>query len=160
MAVKNRINEMGNDQRSSKITGDFGRIAVMHWLSKHGYHVAKVDFTGIDLIAYNRKTKERLGIVVKTCSYPCGKSGISVALPARKDVFDACAAFACMPYIVLIVDTAQKHNKVKFYLLPWSEMANIRIKGEKKCWLIKNKFIEQNKTNPKIKKIVFSFGQE
>jgi len=32
---------------------DFGESLVLYWLSKHGFECAKVDHTGIDLIANN-----------------------------------------------------------------------------------------------------------
>src|SRR5262249_20687715 len=37
--------------RHSKIAGDFAEALVLYWLSKYGYECARVDHTGIDLIA-------------------------------------------------------------------------------------------------------------
>ena len=37
--------------RHAKITGDFGEAAVLYYLSSSGFECARVDHTGIDLIA-------------------------------------------------------------------------------------------------------------
>lgn len=54
--------------RHSKITGDFAEALVLYWLSKHGFECARVDHTGIDLIARNPHTAELMGISVKSRS--------------------------------------------------------------------------------------------
>jgi len=60
--------EMLRSSRHSKITGDFGEALVLYWLSKHGFECARVDHTGIDLIARNPRTGEVMGISVKSRS--------------------------------------------------------------------------------------------
>jgi len=52
--------------RHSKIAGDFGEHLILYWLSKYGFECARVDHTGIDLIARNPKTRELMGISVKS----------------------------------------------------------------------------------------------
>jgi hypothetical protein len=52
--------------RHSKIAGDFGEALVLYWLSKHGFECARVDHTGLDLIARNPNTEEVMGISVKS----------------------------------------------------------------------------------------------
>jgi hypothetical protein len=54
--------------RHSKITGDFAESLILYWLSKYGFESAKVDHTGIDLIARNTVTNEVMGISVKSRS--------------------------------------------------------------------------------------------
>jgi len=44
--------------RHSKITGDFAEALVLYWLSRSGFECARVDHTGIDLIARNPDTNE------------------------------------------------------------------------------------------------------
>src|ERR1043166_5110523 len=51
--------------RHWKITGDFAEGLILYWLSKSGYECARVDHTGIDLIAADPEGKHRMGISVK-----------------------------------------------------------------------------------------------
>ncbi|MEW6067034.1 MAG: hypothetical protein AB1610_01865 [Nitrospirota bacterium] len=37
--------------RHSKITGNFAESLILYWLSKYGFECAKVEHTGIDIIA-------------------------------------------------------------------------------------------------------------
>ena len=145
-------------KRHSKITGDFGETMVMYWLSKYGYDVARVDFTGIDLIAYNRKTKERLGITVKARSRMEGKSESHINLPKEKEVFRACESFGCKPYLAVIVDTVDVFNKIRLYLLPWTEMRKLHARGGNRSWGMKKSQIERYENNQKIKKITFDYN--
>ncbi|MCD4737329.1 MAG: hypothetical protein K8R53_14895 [Bacteroidales bacterium] len=45
----------------------------MYWLSKYGFECAKVDYTGIDLIARNQHNNELMEISVKSRSRNEGK---------------------------------------------------------------------------------------
>jgi Holliday junction resolvase-like predicted endonuclease len=58
--------DIEKSSRHPKIIGSLGEHLVCNWLSRSGFEVAVVDHTGIDVIAYNPKTKERLGITVKS----------------------------------------------------------------------------------------------
>lgn len=66
--------------RHQKTIGHFGEYLVCNWLSRSGFEVEVVDHTGIDIIAYNPSTKERLGITVKSRTRNPGKEGVSVTL--------------------------------------------------------------------------------
>lgn len=92
--------------RHSKITGDFGEALVLYWLSKHGFECARIDHTGIDLIARDLGSDRVLGISVKSRSRSEGQEGKHLNL--RKDHFEkieaACAAFDCTPYIAIVAD--------------------------------------------------------
>jgi Holliday junction resolvase-like predicted endonuclease len=98
--------------RHSKIIGNLGEHLVCNWLSRSGFEVAVVDHTGIDVIAYNPKTKERLGITVKSRTRNPGKERSSVNIfrqnkkeNDRKKVIDACKAFNCKPWIAIYAET-------------------------------------------------------
>lgn len=54
--------------RHSKITGDFAENLILYWLSRYGFECAKVDHTGIDLLAKNLKNGELMGVSVKSRS--------------------------------------------------------------------------------------------
>lgn len=92
--------------RHSKITGDFAEHLTLYWLSKYGFECAKVDHTGIDLIARNPHTKELMGVSVKGRSRKDGRDGEGLLI--RNETFPkvdaACKAFACKPYFALVID--------------------------------------------------------
>ena len=48
--------------RHQKIIGQFGESLICNWLSRSNFEVSIVDHTGIDIIAYNRKSGKRLGV--------------------------------------------------------------------------------------------------
>ena len=93
--------------RHAKITGDFGEALILYWLSKYGFECANVDHTGIDLIASNRRTKEVMGISVKSRCRLAGREDEYLRIPG--DDFDkakaACDAFHCVPYFAIVIDT-------------------------------------------------------
>lgn len=100
--------EISKSSRHSKITGDFGEALVLYWLSKHGFECARIDRTGIDLIARNPHTSEVMGISVKGRSRNPGKEDTTVRI-AKEDLQkaqEACIAFDCVPYFAIIVDAA------------------------------------------------------
>lgn len=102
---------MEKSSRHAKITGDFGEALVLYWLSRSGFECARVDHTGIDLIAKRPRSDERLGISVKTRSRLPGKEAESVNIGRPRDfkkVDDACNAFQCVPYFAIVVDAAQR----------------------------------------------------
>jgi len=53
--------DIEKSSRHQKIIGNLGENLVCNWLSRSGLEVTIVDHTGIDIIAYNPRTKERLG---------------------------------------------------------------------------------------------------
>lgn len=101
--------DMKKSSRHSKITGDFGEAIVLYWLSKHGFECAKVDHTGIDLIARHPTTNERLGISVKSRSRYAGTEKTDVGVPAGnfKKAEKACEAFGLTPYFAFVVDAPE-----------------------------------------------------
>src|SRR5258708_29820396 len=98
---------MEKSTRHSKITGDFAEMLVLYWLSKSGYECARVDHTGIDVIACSKDGSERMGISVKARSRYDGTEQVSVNLPP--DGFEkarqACVSFGCIPYYAIVVDS-------------------------------------------------------
>jgi hypothetical protein len=100
------MNREDKSTRHSKIAGDFGETLVLYWLSKNRFECAKVDHTGIDLIARNPHTREVMGISVKSRTRSEGTEKERVNLPTGD--FDkieaACLAFNCAPYIAVVVD--------------------------------------------------------
>ncbi len=102
---------MEKSTRHAKITGDFGEAVVLYWLSRSGFECARVDHTGIDLIAKRPRSEERLGISVKTRSRAPGTETDSVNIGQPRDlarVVEACSAFQCVPYFAVVVDAAPR----------------------------------------------------
>jgi hypothetical protein len=102
--------------RHAKLTGDFGEALVLYWLSKYGFECARVDHTGIDLIARNPHNDELMGISVKSRCRTSGKEENEVRVPRQEftKTSAACAAFGCQPYFALVVDAA---NTIRCFLL-------------------------------------------
>lgn len=100
--------QLSKSSRHSKITGDFAESLVLYWLSKYGFECARVDHTGIDLIARNPHTMEVMGISVKCRSRNQGKEDTNVSVTADnfEKVGAACASFGCVPYFAIVVDAA------------------------------------------------------
>jgi Holliday junction resolvase-like predicted endonuclease len=98
--------EIKKSSRHSKITGDFAEGLVLYWLSKHGFESARIDHTGIDLIARNPVTNELMGISVKSRSRYKGteKESLGISNDNFKKIEEACQTFGCKPYFALLVD--------------------------------------------------------
>jgi Holliday junction resolvase len=100
------IVEINKSTRHSKITGDFAEGLILYWLSKHGFECARVDHTGLDLIARNPHTKQLMGISVKSRSRNVGTESTTVRIDRDNvaKLSDACKAFGCKPYFAVVVD--------------------------------------------------------
>lgn len=103
--------------RHSRITGDFAEALVLYWLSKHGFECARVDHTGIDLIAKHPRLPERMGISVKSRSRNpgTGTSNLAIEKEHLKKCELACMAFGCTPWFAIVVDADQK---IEVYIVP------------------------------------------
>jgi len=124
-----KMHDIMKSTRHSKITGDFAEALVLYWLSRDGFECARVDHTGIDLIARNRHSNEYMGISVKSRSRYAGTESESVNLPpdgfvkARK----ACEAFGdCVPYYAIVVDGS---NAIRCFLLSLGHLESLIGKG-------------------------------
>jgi Holliday junction resolvase-like predicted endonuclease len=91
--------QISKSSRHSKIVGSFGEQLVCNWLSRSGFEISIVDHTGIDIIAYNKALKQRLGISVKSRTRGRGKESESVNVfqrpRDREHLLAACGAFGC-----------------------------------------------------------------
>ncbi len=61
--------------RYSSVIGNYGEVLVRNWLLRSDFRVIPVDYIGIDLIAYNPSTGERMGISVKSRGRETAKKG-------------------------------------------------------------------------------------
>lgn len=106
--------DIDKSSRHQKIIGDFGENLICNWLSRSGWEVILVDHTGIDIIAHNPSTRQRLGITVKSRTRNVGKERTHVNIFSyrqgkndRQKLLDACQAFACEPWIAAYVETSK-----------------------------------------------------
>jgi hypothetical protein len=103
--------QISKSSRHSKIMGDFGEHLVCNWLSRSGFEVSIVDHTGIDIIAYNKALKRRLGISVKSRTRDSGKETESVTVfqtpRDREHLLAACEAFGCDAWLAIYVESEE-----------------------------------------------------
>jgi hypothetical protein len=104
--------EINKSTRHQKIIGDYGEALVCNWFSRSGFEVTIVDHTGIDVVAYNPKTRERFGVTVKSRTRDKGREVSSVNILSknksdRQKLNEACKAFACEPWIAIFVESTQ-----------------------------------------------------
>lgn len=141
--------------RHSKITGDFAEALVMYWLSKYGFECARVDHTGIDLIARNPHTTKVMGISVKSRSRNTGTERTHVRIDAGdfEKVSAACDAFGCKPYFAIVVDAA---SSILSYILSLEHLLELHPIGQTSCsWSMSKKWLERYATDPEIKRFSF-----
>jgi Holliday junction resolvase-like predicted endonuclease len=153
--------EKTSSSRHAKITGDFGEALILYWLSRDGFECARVDHTGIDIIAQNPYTHELMGISVKSRSRLRERSDEeSVTIP--NDNFDkarkACEAFRCVPYFAFVVDAKNKKT-VKAFIISMQhllEMFPNRRVGS--YWQMTRQHLEKYARDPEIKSFTFTAG--
>jgi hypothetical protein len=143
---------MDKSTRHSKITGDFAETLVLYWLSKYGYECARVDHTGIDLIACSKDGSERMGISVKARSRYDGTEQESINL--SPDGFDkarqSCRSFGCVPFYAILVDSV---GGIRCFLLPLDHLEKIATgKGDGvRYWPMGESFLNDCRDEPKIR---------
>jgi len=106
--------QIEKSSRHQHIIGKFGEYMLRNWLSRSGFEVAIIDHTGLDIVAYNPRTKKRLGITVKSRTRNIGKEATQVNIFSyregkndRQKLIDACVSFDCEPWIAVYVETVQ-----------------------------------------------------
>lgn len=143
---------MKKSTRHSKITGDFAEALVLYWLSKHGHECARVDHTGIDLIARDPRDPNVMGISVKCRSRYDGTEKKALNLPA--DGFDkarrACKAFRCVPHYAIVVDGAE-FIRCFVLLLDHLEQVAGGAKGGTRYWQMNERCLAEYQADPLIK---------
>lgn len=148
--------KLNKSSRHSKITGDFGEALVLYLLSRHGFECARVDHTGIDLIARRPNSREVLGISVKSRSRQVGTENTHLALPHEGFIKAqaACDAFGCVPYVALVIDAGEK---LRVFLLSLCHLRKLFQGGRKvSAWQMSESFLRKYYSDPNIKIFEFS----
>lgn len=148
--------KINKSTRHAKITGDFGETLVLYWLSKYGFECARVDHTGIDIIAKNPHTPEVMGISVKSRSRNEGAEDDYVSIP--NDNFDkaneACDAFGCTPYFAIVVDAG---DILRGFILPMEHLLAISPMGKTAAgWKMTGPYIGKYAADPQIQTFEFN----
>ena len=140
--------------RHSKITGDFAEHLVLYWLSKHGFECARVDHTGIDLIAKNPVNGEVMGISVKARSRTPDREKASLIFQRTeyKKVADACEAFGCEPYFALVIDAGEK---IRAFILEMDHLQAMNNAPKTVRWSMTDKWLDRYYNDEKI--MIFEF---
>jgi len=147
--------KLAKSSRHSKITGDFGESIVLYLLSRHGFECARVDHTGIDLIARRPNSREVLGISVKSRSRQAGTENTHLALPHDGFVKAkaACDAFGCTPYFALVIDAGER---IRVFLLSLRHLQKLFPGGRKvSAWQMSEPFLRKYYADPRI--AIFEF---
>ena len=142
--------KLTKSSRHSKITGDFGEAIVLYLLSRHGFECARVDHTGIDLIARRPDSKEVLGISVKSRSRQLGTESTHLNLPHEGFVKAkaACDAFGCTPYLALVIDAG---DRIRVFLLSLRHLQKLFPGGRKvSAWQMSDGYLKKYYADPKI----------
>jgi hypothetical protein len=148
--------DVAKSSRHSKITGDFAEALVLYWLSKYAFECARVDHTGIDIIARNPNCSQLMGISVKCRSRSTGKE--QTHLRIGNDNFGkaaaACASFGCDPYFAIVVDAA---DTITTYLLSMDHLLELHPMAQTSCsWSMRAVWIERYSSDPAIKRFTFN----
>lgn len=141
--------EVKKSTRHSKIAGDFGESLLLYWLSKHGFECAKVDHTGIDLIANNPHTNEVMGISIKSRTRLAGKATESVTIPSDdfEKIEAACKAFRCSPYFAIVVDA---QDLIKVFITTRAHLLELFQKKTGCYWKMSRAYLERYARDPQI----------
>jgi hypothetical protein len=147
---------MDKSSRHHAIAGRFGENLVLYWLSKYGFECAYIDHTGIDVIAVNKKSKERLGISVKsrTRDAKTAHTTVNIKQADLVKIDKACAAFSCKPYFAIIVDHS---STIQCFIVSKEHLLVLCPPGRRYIsWKTTDNAVNRCKIDPKIKWLEFS----
>ena len=148
--------QISKSSRHSKITGNYAEHSVLYWLSKYGFESAYVDHVGIDLIAKNPKTGEKMGISVKSRSRKIGfekeHMNIGNTKETKEKIIKACEAFDLVPYIAILLDY---DASAKIFILSLDKFIEIHKPKKVMIWYMGDKWMKKYLKDPDIKVIEF-----
>ena len=158
--------EIIKSSRHQKIIGNFGEALLCNWFSRSGFEVTIVDHTGIDIVAYNPKTCQRLGVSVKSRTRIKGRETSSVNIFSyrkgkndRQKALDACKAFACEPWIAIYVES---NDTADLFLLSLDHYdKNYRGNANRAIddWKMGEKYRKRYESDPNTKHIRMDFSR-
>ena len=140
----------------SRITGNYAERFVLYWLSKYGFECMYVDHVGIDIVANNPHSSERMGISVKSRSRKEGTEKTHMVLgpteETKKKLKKACDAFDLVPYFAILIDDK---NSTNIYILTLEKFMNLHKPKKMMIWYMGKKWTELYLKDPDIKIVEF-----
>ncbi len=159
--------EIEKSSRHQHIIGKFGEYMLCNWLSRSGFEVAIVDHTGLDIVGFYPKTKQRLGITVKSRTRSVGKETTNINLFSyregkndRQKLVDACAAFGCEPWIALYIETLQSADLYLTSLDNYDSKYRGRMGRALDTWRMSSKYRDLYEADREVKHVTANFNQE
>jgi hypothetical protein len=150
--------------RHTRIVHHFGENLVCNWLSRSGFEVSIVDHTGMDVIAYNPRTGQKLGITVKSRTRSPGTETESVYLlreakSDRQKLLDACTAFGCDPWVAVYVECENRADLFLTSLANYDKRYKVRGKAID-GWAMTEKHTTEYAADREVKHIRIEFKDE
>lgn len=150
---------MKKSTRHSKIIGEFGEHLVCDALSKSNFEVVRVDHTGLDIIAYDKTNKKRLGISVKSRTRDEGTVNESVNVFShqrggddRKKLLVACEYFECEPWVAVYSENEDGADLYLISLVTFDKYHGGKVVEQ---WKVSNKMRKQYLEDPEVKHLNF-----
>lgn len=157
---------ISKSSRHPYIVGKFGEYVICNWLSRSGFEVTIVDHTGMDMVAYNPKTKQRLGITVKSRTRNVGSETTSVTVfryskqhNDRVKLMEGCESFACEPWIAVYVETENFADIFLTSLVNFDNKYRIKMPITQDTWKMSSKHLDNYRNDPSIKHIRINFDK-
>jgi len=147
--------------RHQKIIGNLGEHLVCNWLSRSGFEVSVVDHTGIDIIAYNPITQQRIGITVKSRTREQRVTESVNIFNNRKNdrekVESACMAFGCDPWLAVYVETEGYADLFLTSLANYDEKCRTAEGKTVDDWKMSKRWLEHYEEDPEVMHLHISF---
>ena len=141
--------EIARSSRHAHISGNFGESLILYILSKYGFECARVDHTGIDIIARNPNDRQLMGISVKCRTRVPGREKVSVTIHKTelKNVDDACSAFECKPFFAIVVDA---NGLIRVFITAKEDFIRLATKKGNCYWGMSDSFLEQYRNDENV----------
>ena len=154
--------DVHKSSRHTKIIGSFGENIICNLLSRSGFETVLVDHTGLDVIASDPSTNQRIGITIKSRTRNIGteRTAVNIFRNKREDrtkLLKACEAFSCKPWIGIYVETA---NFADVYLTSLDNYDSKYCGREKRTvdtWKMREKDVRLYSEDPLVKHIRINF---
>jgi hypothetical protein len=132
-------------------------------LSRSGFDVARVDHVGIDIIASNPHSGERMGITVKSRTRIPGREDKSVTFfktknNDREKLSVACKAFGCVPWIAIYSEGTLRGDLYLFSLKCYDARYRSQKRTTTDVWQVKEKYQQQYALDPEVRHIRIDFA--
>jgi len=157
--------EIVKSSRHQKIIGNYGEAFACNWLSRSRFEVTIVDHTGIDVIAYNIESRQRLGISMKSRTRTKGKETSSVNIFSyqkgkndRQKLLDACKAFACEPWISIYIESIESADLFLLSLETYDHKYRGKVGRAIDDWKMGEKYRKMYESDPNVKYIHIDFS--